>query len=28
VKPIFLDFLFSVVFNKNSFKIFRLTKEF
>jgi hypothetical protein len=28
VKPIFLDLLFSIVFNKNSFMIFRLNKEF
>jgi hypothetical protein len=28
VKPILLDFLFSIVFNKNSSMIFRLTKEF
>jgi hypothetical protein len=28
VKPIFLDFLFSIEFNKNSFMIFRLNKEF
>jgi hypothetical protein len=28
VKPIFLDFLFSLEFNKNSFMIFRGNKEF
>jgi hypothetical protein len=28
VKPIFSDFLFSIEFNKNSFMIFRLNKEF
>jgi hypothetical protein len=28
VKPVFLDFLFSLEFNKNSFMIFRGNKEF
>jgi hypothetical protein len=28
VKPIFLGFIFSLEFNKNSFMIFRLNKEF
>jgi hypothetical protein len=28
VKPIFLDSLFSIVFNKNSFMIFRTNREF